>query len=198
MPISEDSAKSVLINYFPTLYRANAYGWEEYHRGIAVTGWLPAMTKRGRANVVHDLSVDFLIKEFDDDRNVRISEKSGLHLFVFNDMVALRLKKLDEEKKSSNIPTQQAFDYINQCELPTIPKALHLECGYILNSLETEIEGVFLTCPEGDRIAWFIELENPGIAHILRLSASTMPGQTGVFRFNDEEIKKSKEEEIGL
>jgi len=180
MPISESQARSILSPYFPAIYGAVMYGWNEFNNGIG--DWGPDMTERSRASIVHDLTIRSAIHQLDGVQGIRIEERNRLFLFIFDDLIAIRFKKLDDDKRSRNIPTQVTLGFLAQQEIPGIPSTLHLEAGYVLNRLQTDVEGVFIACPSGDRVRWFWELENPALGQVVQLPTSPIPPQPNIFR----------------
>jgi hypothetical protein len=147
-----------------------AYGsWRSDHQGNGSDGLI--LTPRSRASVIHDYMVAFARDFFKDDPGIRIFTKRGLSLINIDDSLLLRFKKLDAEKRSRNIPTQQTYLFRAQLELPGIPAELtHIEAGYVLNELQTMLDGIYITCPNGKRLEWFIDLTSLLGANVVPLS----------------------------
>jgi hypothetical protein len=93
-----------------------------------------------------------------------ISRKRGLVTINVRDQLLARFKKLDRDKRSHNIPTQQSLLFKAQLDLPGIESSLtHLDVGYVLNELQTGLDGVYITCPYGKGIAWWIDLNDSAL-----------------------------------
>jgi hypothetical protein len=145
--------------------------WKSGHQGNGLI-----LTPRSRASVIHDYMVAFARDFFKDDPGIRIFARRGLSLMNIDDSLLLRFKKLDAEKRSRNIPTQQTHLFRAQLELPGIPAELtHLEAGYVLNELQTALDGVYITCPNGNRLEWFMDLTSLPGANVVPLPSSALP-----------------------
>jgi len=120
--------------------------------------------------------VAFAREFFVGDENIRIFSKRGLAVVNIKDVVLLRFKKLDNNKRSRNIPTTQQYLFRAQLDLPGIPSELtHLEAGYVLNELQTGLDGVYITCPNKNRLEWFIDLTPLSGTNVARLPINANP-----------------------
>jgi len=118
-------------------------------------------------------------------------------LINVKDSLLLRFKKMGEDKSTRNIPTQQSFLFRAQLELPGIPAALtHLEAGYVLNDLQTALDGVYITCPNGKRLEWFIDLTALAGANVTQLPPiSRVPQAARRKRLRPKTDRKDKKNE---
>ena len=112
---------------------------------------------------------------FGNEGGVRIMDVNGLFLLNFSDRVLLRFKKLNEDKMPSNLPTLQAIEWFEQLSLPDMPEAIRIVAGYELNSLQTDIKAVYITCTAGPRRKWFFELPAPHMAEVIDISRIVEP-----------------------
>lgn len=151
--ISESSALQIVEPHFPTLQGVILGAWEDYknydpaHRRVHGTTC--------RANVVHDHMKHRARAAFGETPNAAVVEIQRLFLIVLEQKIAIRLKLLNIEKNSSNIPTAQNKAFLAQEELVGVEPCCHLEAGYILDSLGTDITEIWLTCPSGPKSrAW--------------------------------------------
>lgn len=82
-----------------------------------------------------------------------IEYKGGLKLWLYDKAdVVIRLKKMDEDGRSSNYPTKQARDYDAQRELPGLPlPPVRLTAGYWLDATGQIINRVQIARPNGRR-----------------------------------------------
>jgi hypothetical protein len=136
-------------------------------------------TARSRASIIHDHMIASARATFANDKGVRIFSKRGLSLINVKDSLLLRFKKMDKEKRTRNILTQQSFLFRAQLELPGIPAELtHLEAGYVLNDLQTALDGVYITCPNGKALEWFIDLSSLAGTNVAHLPQSGAPQNT--------------------
>jgi hypothetical protein len=127
---------------------------------------IPAGTKKDldnstRAIIVHNLTVSEAVKYL--DGIAVMHDKWALKLFTIRDY-AVRFKKLDTELMSRNQETDQVKAFMAQLPLSGIPAIYHLEVGYVLDKLGTEIAETHVVCPNGFKNApyWNIELHNDG------------------------------------
>jgi hypothetical protein len=190
---SESQARSILSQYSPVFYNSIASSWNEYMQEIG--DWGPDMTDRSRASIVHDLTIRSAIQQFDGVPGVRVVVQNGLYLFIFDDSIAVRFKKLDEDKRSRNIPTQVTLDFRGQQEIPGISSTLHLEAGYVLNKLQTEIDGVYIVCPSRDRASWFWELQAPAVGQVVQFPTAPPQPQPSVFQLFESQPPQQQEQD---
>lgn len=74
----------------------------------------------------------------------------GLNVWVIEQAVAIRFKKMDEDGRSRTYPTKQAKDYDRQLELPGLPSPpVNLVVGYFPDPTGTEIVRVQVARPMG-------------------------------------------------
>ena len=112
------------------------------------------------------------------------------------DRVLLRFKKLDENKITGNIRTQQTLDFLKQ-DLPFMPShATNLIVGYELNQIQTNISAVTVTCPKNSlQTEWYFDLESSSKTDIINMPIE--PKTSGLIdtvkRVKVKEIKKDKE-----
>ncbi len=80
----------------------------------------------------------------------------GLKLWLFKDAdVVFRLKKMDEDGRSRNYPTDQARDFDAGKELPGLPyPPIRLTAGYLLDRAGVDILRTQIARPDGRGVAW--------------------------------------------
>jgi hypothetical protein len=94
---------------------------------------------------------------------VAFKEIKGMKVWIVGQDAVLRWKKMDEDGKARNYPTEQAkkYDRGDQfAELP--PPAARLTVEYLLNPLGTEISRVQIARPQGKSIKWCVAVNSPG------------------------------------
>ncbi len=160
MAISRAEADSILAPFKPTILEVISSAYDDYQ--TQYTQVSPIHTVRTQANILRDHMVYHARRLFHEMDGVRIIEKAGLFLVEIQNTVILRFKKFDDDERTSNYPTDQAVDYLEQQELPWMPqKATRLEVGYQLNKLGTAFRAL-IARPRGFGLdpAWVIDLLN--------------------------------------
>lgn len=183
--LTQEQAEQLLKNELPLVYQCIRMAWDKYMKDYP-----PALkaehSARSRASLVHDHIVMFARQFLEPRMGVYCHEINKLFIVSFNCGVAIRFKKLDECFRASNIRTQQCLDFMQQQNLPEVDAAVNLQAGYRLNALETDLEGIYLTCPSGQQAnSWVLELsaEQYGInnvSHIRGAEAASTKKPKGV------------------
>ena len=158
--LSRDQVITVIEPHSEQLYRV---GSEPFARYIQEYPNLALHSPRTRANIVWDLMIDQVQREFRGVRNTEIIMRpSGIVLLAIADKVCFRCKKLDEDGLPSNYPTSAALSWDRDEDLPGIPSALErLSLGYKLNNLQTAVRAVQITSTFYGRYQYGITLEEP-------------------------------------
>lgn len=90
-----------------------------------------------------------------DAPGVVFKEIRGLKVWIVGEEATIRFKKMDEDGRTRNYPTQQAVAFDKQLPLRGIPlPPLNLVVGYWPNSLGTDVERVQVARPMGKMIDW--------------------------------------------
>ncbi len=92
-------------------------------------------------------------REFDGIPGTRITIRKGLFLLVIDGIVVLKFKKFNHRMMSSNIPTFQSSLYLDQ-ELPGMPPNGLLHVGYLIDKLNSNLDGIYITCRSGNMNVW--------------------------------------------
>lgn len=159
MPIADQAKTSAeLAQHLPHLSALVQGAWQD------VEDLPPAlrliMCTRTRASLVHDFMLKRAAEYAEQAEDVRYFQRQSMHGLVVNGRYAIRFKKLDEESRSKNQPTQQVTEFRAQIELDGIDAAHNLEIGYVLNDFGTDIADVRLTCPSGSGNAWVMSVRD--------------------------------------
>jgi hypothetical protein len=121
---------------------------------------------------------------------IRHELKRNRQLFYIHERARLSFKKIDENLRHSNYPTQQALNFDAQkwpgeadtsdserslwADVAAPPLATNLVGGYLLNETETG-HSIYIVCPDGDESAWSWPLTR---ADIIELMAAENPAAT--------------------
>lgn len=167
MVLALDEARPLLTPFFDRLARCVTSAVAHYNG-------LPAEERlwhkrRTRANIINDWMVRYAREVFADDANVRFIERHSHTRLVLADRFEVRLKKLDHNLRSHNVPTQQVMAFLYQLQplLPGFEPMTNIIVGYRWNMLQTEITGVYIVCPQGSQNEWVLEISTePEFANV--------------------------------
>lgn len=193
MIISASDTFSFLKQYNTILYDCVMNAWIDYNKEYS-HHVRSIHSQTTRANIIHSHMVYHARNLFEDIKGVFFIERNKLFMVNINDKVLLRFKKLDENKKSGNIETQQTLDFLKQ-DLPSMPQhAKNLIVGYELNSLQTSISAITVTCPKNSsEIDWYFDLDTPSQTEIVNMPVKPTETPDTIKRVKVKEIKKDKE-----
>jgi len=194
MVIAQSEAGEILKPHLERFWNCIVGAWREYLQEYAHIKHVH--TDRKRASILHDHMVDRARKEFQGVKGVHFLE-GRLFLLSIDQQIIVRFKKLDDDMKSRNYPTLHALKFLQQLDIPGIPPVTRVEAGYQLNGLETGIQAVLITCREGAKLEWFLELDRPAgnVADIVEMPIKPSPaGPDGPSRIKikEGEIKEDK------
>jgi len=161
---------------FVVMTMESAKGLLRDHLHVIRTGWLEAfkhfesytqtcsgaVSRRLRANMMSDYMTRYMDDYLKTQPGVNRIFRYGSLLGEFGGKAVVRLKKL-KNGRASNIPTaeQRQFSFQQfQMNLPGVPsEATVLIAGYELDSLESRVSKVLITCPLGGGNVWSFEIE---------------------------------------
>ncbi len=193
MVIAQVEAVEILRPYLETIRRVIVGAWADYEIQYKDVRHIHSITCR--ANIIHSHMVDRARKEFEGVEGVHVMEIDGLFLLSIQNRLVVRFKKLDNEMKSRNFPTDRQLDYLAQYDCPGIPAATRLEAGYQENFLQTGIRSVLITCPRGRKVDWYIELQEPPVTNVVELpvnAPSPKPPRRVKTKIDEKDEKKEK------
>ena len=109
--------------------------------------------KRTRADLVHEHAVRHALATFARVRGLTPLPGQETCNFLWADQVLFRLKKGDDDGRTSNIQTELALAYHDpQAALFDLPDVHRVDVVYILNSLETDLVKVLVVGRNQQRI----------------------------------------------
>jgi len=156
----KESTTDSLNSYFELFYSSTLAGYLEFvdNNGEQLLDYRPTT----RANVIYDLVISKLKLGLINDPKVKFLNTNQLLTIIIEDKYILKFKKLNQKRKSSNIPTKQTSLFSTQQNLFDFKnESINLELGYILNKYSTEIEGIYLVCPRNTKSNyWEIDIED--------------------------------------
>ncbi len=150
-----------LKNHLPVIKEIIDEAWELYLQTLA--GVTPS--KLVRAVFMWDRILDGVRNRFEGRKECRIVETGGVFLLSIGCYV-LRFQKMDPYLKVRFSTTQLTMDFRSQ-NLEGRQLCLNfngyltsLYVGYVPDTLGGEIEGIYLTCPNGDSIDWAYRIDD--------------------------------------
>lgn len=191
MALTHSEAYSILESYLPFFHECIIGAWKDFCKWSPYSPHL--ITPRTRANIMHDFMTARARNKVNGTYGIRVHESGGLFLLIIEDKINIKFKKLNEDKRPSNIPTQQSLYFMEQMELPGIPFATNLVVGYELNKLQTDISAVSIICPLGIKNDWFFDIDGEIPSDEIEVIEIPIPPTIPIIPFKlREEIKKSK------
>jgi hypothetical protein len=157
VPISIESAQASLSFLHDKFRETVQDAWVKFVSEVLPL--FPLCTIRFRRNAMYDLMIQKARPLFQDVDKVSLQEtKRGRILLTVRSQygpIVLRFKKVDQQLKTANYPTQGSLDFDNQQpDLPGIPRGARLTIGYEMNEEETELRGVYVICSTGKTVHW--------------------------------------------
>ncbi len=143
-------------------YLAKAFNWvntgiQSYVNNDSVRNTI--FEKRTRCNMVRDYIKHEVIKGKGDDKHLQVVSKGNTFLFVIDQKVAFKIKKLNANKMSVGRPTAQMELYRNgQMEFPgLLERPACLDIGYVPDEFWSGHNGIFISCHAEK---WYFELSD--------------------------------------
>ena len=173
MTSSEQVARSTVRPYYPHLFQAIINAWNRYLQLPEEVRYILSRYKSARANAVWSFILHEAQSLFQDHSSIRAIENPQNTIFVIDERVIIRFKKLDSKGFSQNYPTQTALGFNAQLEIPGVPSLLRLDVGYVLNDIGTSISRVLVVCRSGNTVRWLDEIDPPTTATVTPLSSQS-------------------------
>lgn len=161
----EASLRPIITPHFKTIEGVIRDGFDYYHSRYADECF--QHTTRSRASLINDHIVQHALQRLvpAGAHPVRLMQR---RLFDFGGQFLLHFKKLNRQMMTSNYPTLFAMEFNRQYDLPGLPATLpRLVAGYIPLPDWSGIESVCVTCPDGNDVAWSINLSSENATHTL-------------------------------
>lgn len=114
-----------------------------------------------------------------DLRGLTMVNARGLEVLNIHDRIVMRFKKMDEEGRSANYPTEQQRLFDRQLPLPNLPaSATRLTFGYEPDLAFSAIVRILAACPLGPRTHWCSQVveDSPGVATWVDITPRRIPG----------------------
>jgi len=160
MSLSRAESETILSPFLDELWDCVTVAIERYRN--LPSEYSSVFSKRTRSSAIADLMYHQAQSGLASRPDVRFQTLRGQRFIMVGDAFKMRLKKLDENHRPHNIPTQQVLDFLHQVQpqLPGFAEPLtNLFVGYRWNLLETAARGVYVVCPNGDWNAWVLEIQ---------------------------------------
>jgi hypothetical protein len=146
--VTQAQALEDLKHHFPAFYEFATGAWDDCRN--LPTKDLSVFTFRTKSSAIHDYMVARAAVHCETVEDMKPFKKNGMKGILVAGKYAIRFKKLDEDGRSKNQPTQQVKQFRSQIQLEGIEAEHHLELGYVTNAFQTEVLDVRLVCPSGE------------------------------------------------
>lgn len=171
--ITEAEARTLLHPHLPALSACFEGAWEDWQElEPALVSKAPQYRTTSRANLMYDLLVSRIQKEFEDTPGVTFTSSRGLFTLTFDSRLVIRFKKFRSKAlKTSQIMTLQQRRLAKQ-ELDLGLNATTVVAGYLLDALGTKLKKLAVVCPLNGENVWEIDLHdeaNGGLAGVAML-----------------------------
>ncbi|MFH1924335.1 MAG: hypothetical protein ABIP48_31170 [Planctomycetota bacterium] len=114
------------------------------------------LSKRTLAGYLNDAIVYDATARFSDEQGVVINEDHGFTAFVFDERAAVRIKKVNQQHRYRNYPTDQQVNLLYQKRLEGMEAATHVILGYRLDDIWRDIRETSLSCWYANSRRWEI------------------------------------------
>jgi hypothetical protein len=197
--VSKEKAESVLQPHFDSLLDIVNGAWRDWEELGTLAPHLRApLSNHCRARFVYDHIVRRAKLAFEGKPGIRLEEKRGFLLIHIQNILTIRFKKLDSKLRASNIQTRQQILFSLQMDIPGLPRSTRLVTGYRLDELQIAIEQIAVTCPNGNKLEYVIEIPDSG-SNVIALPGSgpTQPIKPAEVFIINKEIKAKENDKDG-
>lgn len=158
--VSPEAGRQRSRSYVASFRRAVLQAWDDVERYFGHE--IGMQSTRATANVMHDRVVHHLKMVYDGDPQVTLNKHRGLWLMYIGGHSRFKMKKLDRQLLTKNIPTRQAIMFNGQQPMldGMPPEADNFVLGYRMNAIGTELEGIYITYPQGADIGWYMSIHD--------------------------------------
>ncbi len=153
--ISKIEAENLLKPFFPDIVGAVHDAWKEW---VSSNVAADMQHKRVRADNIWNQFLAHCKRRLDSHPDVRFELFNGMVVLIFHDRILVRFKKGDGRLLSRNSRTQSALEF-HDCTIDMFGGVGRLECVYVLNREETEIERVVIVQRHKNQILWAIRID---------------------------------------
>jgi hypothetical protein len=153
--LSRDEAEALLAPHLTRLCDPIYAAWRDWDALSPATR--QPLSPRSRANVIHDLTVAHAkALLLDREPAITYTEQPGFLVATVEGKVAVRYKKLDDERGICGIRTDQLKLWRMQQPLPGIDRLANLVAGYTVSEFG-RLGSVEIVCLQGYRVLWQLD-----------------------------------------
>lgn len=137
-------------------------GFKDYYENVSDKS-RTICSPAAKAIFINDHMIHHARRLMGNHPDVRFLPRNGRTHLLIKQQVEIKLKKLNNRRRSSNILTKAVWKYNNQLPLPFSPQLelpdfinliTHFIAGYQDNRLKTGVEAVYIVCPLGKVNKW--------------------------------------------
>jgi hypothetical protein len=153
--ISKEEAEPLLSPFLDDIGWAAKTAWAQW---ISSPIAADMQHKRVRADCVWNQFLANIKRRFDGHPDVRVQNVGGLIALIFHNQILVRFKKGDGRLLSRNAPTQSAMEF-HDCTVDMFGGVARLECIYVLDDAETDIERLAIVKRHKNRVIWAMPID---------------------------------------
>ena len=189
--IQKIEAEDLLKPFFPDIVGSVCDAWNEW---LCSNVAADMQHKRVRADYIWNQFLAHSKRRLDIHPDVRFELFNGMVVLVFYDRLLVRFKKGNDRLLSKNIPTQSALGF-NDCTVDMFGGVVRLECIYVLNRAETEIERIAIVQRHKSQIVWAIPIDGDQVVDMNAVIDFAPRSPSGTAADRVIKSKKQKREE---
>ncbi len=153
--IPKTEADLMLKPFFSDLSEAVHRAWADWLVSNVAAGM---QHKRVRADNIWNQFLVHCKSRLDGHPDVRFETVNGMVVLIFHNRLLVRFKKGNGRFLSSNIPTQSALEF-HDCTVDMFGGVGRLECVYVLDKTETQIERIVIVQRHKNQILWVLPVD---------------------------------------
>ncbi len=158
MSLSSQEIHEIIMPYLEILQDGVLAGFEEYNDQYRVQRH--KLSSHARAIIIHDHIVNYLKVSLSGFEGVRCFKHQGLELISIEGRVFIRVKKMNKNMQTCNIPTNQSTYFSSQLSFNGFQQEItNINLGFIPNDVWTNPMRILITCPNGNTSnSWYFDI----------------------------------------
>jgi hypothetical protein len=161
--LTKQEVIDLVTPYAEKIYDKIFLGFEDYLRHDLKQSHIHNNTVK--ANLIRSYIINRIKELVVEEPLWRWVEKNRMICVVIEGKIWLRYKKLNKSYLTQNVTTTQVSDFRNQAKTESNIRSryINIDVGWYLNDFYTEIENVYIVCPDNKRNAWKVVFKPQGM-----------------------------------